>query len=172
MRAYALAATILVALAARPVVADNPSADTTDLRNYRLQLLGADALGYGLVVVGVAEKGEAVDHDATLDGLAMVEFGSPFVHVLHGEWGRFGGSLGLRAGLSGLGFMLGAAVASNCDGCRNRAANEGLLLGLVTASILDAALQTRIPTRGRPAAWSPQITPRHGGGTIGVAGAF
>ncbi len=157
----------------------SPAIDYTDC--YRGQTLGADGIAVGLVVlaaVNAGTNGRSTNTVSMLElALATYAIGGPLVHLLHDRPGHAAGSLALRVGapvvLALAGGFLGS-LQSSCDYCSSDSSGGaalGAVLGVITASVLDATILAR--GDDRPSATHVTVAPIHGGGvSFGVARAF
>lgn len=142
---------------------------------YHVQLLAADVLSLVLAATG--------------NELAIATYllGGPAVHALHERPGRAAASLGVRVAAP-LGTALFFAQTSSCDDpyfdpeidlepdCDGDevAAIVGLALGGLAAMTFDQFLipSTRDLGNKESVTVAPTVSPRHGGATLGLAGAF
>ncbi len=164
-----------------------PSAPTravADRNWYGWQLLINDFVALGSLgaaaVAGVHDKALF----AVIIPVAIVyDLGGPTIHWLHQRRSIAGASFGVRAGVPGIGVLVGMALAScgnaNSSGsqaCRSRGGGYGALGGFAVATALDAALfgwdapQRELPRAGL--ALTPTLTPLDGGAAAGVVGTF
>lgn len=149
-----------------------------------LSVVAAGALWFA-----ATNQSEHSNSMALIDALAW-SFASPVVHAVHGRPGRGAASLLLHAGLPILGALVGRATI-NCPAVREDsdpdalcgAVNVGLGfgLGMVSATILDAAILAQIhddtastvATRGGGATSAPSLAVnRDGGLSFGWRGTF
>lgn len=158
--------------------------------NYRGQVLLADGLSLGMMILGPVGDNE----ELAGWGVAGYFLGGPIVHVAHGRGVAALQSFGLRAGLPLFGALLGyrlgphdtACVYAASDrpvdggfgegGCGDEGSIVGMMVGAVsggvTAIVLDAKYLTTYKKQVAAPSWSASIKPTHGGVSIGVAGAF
>jgi hypothetical protein len=114
--------------------------------------------------------------------------GGPAVHAFNGNGRKAIGSLAMRAGFPLLGATLGAAAAeSDCQGsdemfCGLGHVAVGMMAGMVTASVIDAAVLAKTTTRTERApaainyggvAANPDVrVSKNGSFTLGLTGSF
>jgi hypothetical protein len=198
-RFFALAALSGALLSAAPARADEASSEDpqkadqpqTESRWYGYQTLATDgaALAFGLL----SAKTDGATPRGIFGTLALGSYlaGGPIVHLGNGHPGKALGSFGLRTAVpvtaALLGGALGAAASTN-DGFLGNLPGTiegmalGLMVGVVTASVVDAAVLARetVPHEPPPppaATISPTINvardannaPRT---TLGVVGVF
>lgn len=160
------------------------SSPRVETHSYGLQILGVDAA----VIAGASlTKSSEV-------GVGGYLLGGPLVHLAHGHAGRALGSAALRAGLPLGGALIGSAIGeSRCDSetdpelfCGLGEVAAGFIVGVATASIVDAAVLARdqvevAPERtgliqvGRVSATPNVIASTSTGGkhlSLGVTGTF
>lgn len=133
-----------------------PSAEPhydTETKSYGLQIVAIDAAA---ILGGVAAQNGGVLFGAYV-------LGGPMVHAANGGGAKVLGSLALRAGLPLGGALLGAA-ATNCDNsdellCGLGEIAIGALIGVVTATTIDAAVLAKKQTRVE----RPRTLLRYGG---------
>lgn len=151
--------------------------ETVVTGSYRRDTLIADGASVGLVLASLALPEKSTASDIVVGtGLIGTLVAAPLVHVLHGEPGHAAGSLLLRTLSVSVGALVGAEVASqSCSPheflCGLDGAVPGAIGGYVLASAVDAALLTN-KTETRPVGvsrWTPMVTPRSGGASVGVA---
>ncbi|MGZ6144153.1 MAG: hypothetical protein ACXWLM_12500 [Myxococcales bacterium] len=125
-----------LALAAAALLATSARADT-----YSGQVLGADSLSALALLVGASSNSAPL----AVAGLAGYAVGAPIIHFVQGRPGAGVGSLLLRLGAPVVGLYIGAASASGCRGdvCQLGPAVTGFGIGMLAASLLDAALIAR-----------------------------
>lgn len=147
---------------------------------YGWQTLIADGASIGTLVVAAA----ADDHSSSGDdlaGLALLGYvvAPGIIHFVHRNPGRGFASMGIRIGMPLAGGILGASIASGCDGflCEADGAAVGLLLGMGGAIAIDAAVfayDDRKPRSARSAKAGPSISPivsvLPGRAFVGIAG--
>jgi hypothetical protein len=151
-------------LAAAVVLALVPAVAAAEPDSYRAQLLVADGAVVALVA---ADPALGLDGAGVGYGVVLGLTAAPIIHAVHGEWGRVGGSIGLRYGLGAAGWLLGAQLAGHGDGTRS--ATMGLLLGTFTGAVIDDLFQS---SSREPRQWAPTIAPGVGGAQLGVVGVF
>jgi hypothetical protein len=143
------------------------------LPSYRGQIVGVDAAALGLVVVGAAGGNGA----AGLGALTYV-FGGPIVHLAHGNGERAGQSLAMRVGLPLIAGYIGYKMEPECRGdvCGEDQVVgmlAGGLIGIVTASVLDATYLGASERRVKTRAWTPTLgSNARGTWSLGIAGNF
>jgi hypothetical protein len=112
--------------------------------------------------------------------LATYVFGGPVVHIAHENYGRAAGSFGLRVGGPIVGGVLGCAAddSSGDFGCLGGLA-LGLLLGTLTAVVVDSAALAYEKVPETAAAQTPRISVttnvalmRKSGAIVGLSGNF
>lgn len=88
---------------------------------------------------------------------------SPIVHLAHGNPGRALGSLFLHAAMPVAGFFVGLEIAGCHDNflseestCSSRPAMWGLALGMLSATVIDAATLARLDAAQAPRAPPPE----------------
>jgi hypothetical protein len=111
-------------------------------RWYGWETLMADGISVLVVpalAVSIDSKGDGGAAVAAAAGSYVLA--APIIHLAHGRPGIAAASLGLRLGAPVGGAFLGAAAAGNCNGsfCRLEGAAIGFVLGMVTATVVDAA---------------------------------
>ena len=168
--------------------APSQTAPTTETVSYRSDVLVADGVSLGLVLLGPMTNTPSV----SAAGVAGYFLGAPLMHVANGRGKQALQSIGLRVALpiigGELGWHLGPQDTACFDaaqgidgsregGCRDQGSIVGMLLGFtaggVTAMVIDAKYLARYEKKIGPAAnWSASIVPRHGGAMVGVGGAF
>jgi hypothetical protein len=139
------------------------------VESYRSQTATADGVAIGLAVVAGGT------HNRSMFSLALASyaFGGPIVHLYHDRPGRALGSLALRVGLP-LATTLLLVRANHCTDCDDdqiAGALAGLTLGVIGASVIDAAFLAKgdeVPARP----WTPTVTATHSGLSLGIAGRF
>jgi hypothetical protein len=130
---------------------EDPDDDTSPLPRtkpvwYGWQTLAADAATVSIFItaglVGDRRGGDKVAAPIAWAGLASYEFAPGIVHFAHRNPGRGFASFGIRIGLPLAGALLGATLASGCEGfeCEAGGAAVGALLGLGGAVAIDAAV--------------------------------
>jgi hypothetical protein len=169
-------------MAAAP--AEAPPAQQTRWYGWQTFVADAGALGFAALALGTssANGSDAAAFVPLAVGGGSYLLGGPIVHAAHGHWGKAGGSLALRVGLPLLGWAAGYALSGDScrreyaydhEGCPFENAAYGLILGAVSAMILDAVLLGRERVddgaRGAP---SVAFTPLNGGGNLSLAGRF
>lgn len=154
----------LAMFAAPSMVNAQSSADTPPLDDkeelprhwYGWQTLTVDAVPIALFLAAVPAEGQAEIDLMGIGGLAFA-IGGPVLHLAHRRPGFAGASLGIRLGLPIAGSLIGA-ISSKCepqpyqdpdDGCTvtTRYAYLGAMVGVFSASILDASLFAFEPVR-------------------------
>jgi hypothetical protein len=174
-----------------PAPAEHPAPDGPE-RWYGWQVAVADALSVGLIAAGLAVAGSADESDSAiartgvvLSSLGFVAYlgGAPVLHGVHERPAlRALGSLGLRVGLPLVGVGLGTALA-NCGSSNDDSFGEGfcevvggglgLVIGMVTAMVMDAALSFEpIEPVTTGVALAPVLRVEHGRAIGGVSGRF
>jgi len=147
-------------------------------KRYGIQILLMDA---GVITTAIATEQGAVFVGGYL-------LGGPLVHVANGNPKQAVGSLLLRAGLPTGGILLGAIAAeSHCEHsdemfCGLGEIAAGMLVGMVTATVIDAAVLAKKTTKVErdPALFSvgsvaanPDVrVTREGSVTLGFTGRF
>lgn len=128
-----LPAPVVVAPAVRPPVAA-PLAPPPEV-SYRWQLLLTDLLGAGLISFGAGlDSSEAV-----IAGTVIGSVGAPIIHVAHRRPLTMLASIGLRAGVVGLGALAGYATGESAHATDDVPIYIGLGVGYFIAAIVDAA---------------------------------
>jgi len=153
------------------MVPATPSGEA-DGESYRAEIVAVDAASLVLALSGNPTGIKAA-------GLTYL-LGGPTIHGLHGNGGRAGASLVMRAGMPLLGALAGAALTpdcspdSECDDDFPAGPIFGFGLGILSAMILDAALLggPKEAPKNTGTTWAPQVsvTPHHVG--LGVVGRF
>lgn len=126
---------------------------------YGWQTLATDGAALGVLALGLgaAADNQDVVRDVALVGwLGTYALGGPIVHAAHGRAGAALGSLGLRLAAP-LTFAVISNSTADCDGwddgrghsCNGSELVPGLLIGMATAIVLDAAVlaHERVPPR-------------------------
>jgi hypothetical protein len=148
---------------------------------YGWQNFGVDAAAIALFAVTIDSDDGTLGGTLAYGSVALMFFGSPIVHALHGNTRRAGQSLALRVGVP---LLLGGITYAVMDkeDCSNHQADwcgldEVVLpafvgsLGLGLAMLAD---DFGLAYDERPAApsWTPTLQASHGGMTFGMAGTF
>jgi hypothetical protein len=182
---------VLRAVKRRPPAAPEPPAPDGPERWYGWQVVIADGLSIGLLGAGLAVASSTDGSDSggasisnMLFSLALFGYlgGAPVLHAFHERPAmRVVGSLGLRVGLPLVGAGLGLAIA-NCgssndgsfgDFCELGAVSLGVMIGLATAMVTDAALSFEpIEPVTTGIALAPALRVEHGRAIGGVIGRF
>jgi hypothetical protein len=156
------------------------------MRSYALETLATDFAAVGIFAVSF--KTDAV---LPLIGVSLGTYtlGAPLIHGAHGHADKGLADFGLRIGaplaLGAIGYGLGSTVGCNPNSFCSTGLNElaigtvGVFGGIVTASIVDAAVLAREPvpvdesSSNVSVEWSPVVgfTSR-GDPTVGIAGRF
>jgi hypothetical protein len=148
---------------------------------YGWQTILADASAITLAVSsGLMEENQGAPVAA---GLGVYLLGAPLIHAMNGQLGKGAGSFGLRLGapIAGAvgGIALGVATCPPDDGlnsapyCQIGLAALGGLAGIVTASVVDAAVLAKKEVRpARAVSIAPSVVPTRQGTTFGLAGTF
>lgn len=118
-----------------PVVALRPPTPPPEV-SYRWQLLLTDLLGAGLISAGAGlESSESV-----ITGAVIGSVGAPIIHAAHGRPLTALASVGLRAGVVGLGALGGYITAESANASDvNVPIYIGMGVGYFIAAIVDAA---------------------------------
>jgi hypothetical protein len=126
------------------------------MRWYGWQIILTDAAVTGLYALAIRTDDGAPAAIASLGYL----MGAPLVHAAHGQGGRGGASLVLRIAIPLTGILSGIAIGKWTD---QPSSNDeiaplvdgilGGLVGMVTASIIDATVLAYEPARRE--VWSP-----------------
>jgi hypothetical protein len=188
---------LAAALIGAPARADeryNSGPAIAEHRWYGWQTLVADlaiqaggGVAYGIGLAGDASDG--VKNAISLSALGGWVVVSPIVHALHGHGGKAVGSAALRIGVPLVTGAAGATIGWLTSGESDKGAEDGaalgILAGVITVTILDAAVIAREqvyrsdphPYGARPAprlalALAPFAAPRAGGGTVGLTARF
>jgi hypothetical protein len=130
------------------VVDDDPRSLRTSPRAtwYGWQTLAADAATLSVfVTAGIASSrggSDKVSAPMSVVGVLGYELAPGIVHFAHRHPGRGFASFGIRIGLPLAGALLGASIASGCDGflCEAGGAAVGALAGVGGAIAIDAAV--------------------------------
>lgn len=159
--------------------------------DYRMALLAIDVVAVSATVAGLlmSENGrEDTGGYLIVGGLGAYAFGSPIVHLAHGQPKRSIWSLGLRVGVPIIGFLIGYSAATQC-GANDAVCYTGLIFGgsllfggPVAAMILDDGFIGKVP-KARPVekalhtpsfelGMSPIIDPDKGTLGLSLVGAF
>lgn len=148
---------------------------------YGWQTILADAGAVTLAVSsGLLEENKGAPLAA---GLGVYLLGAPLIHAVNGQLGKGAGSFGLRLGapIAGTvgGLALGVATCPADDGlnngpyCQIGLAALGGLAGIITASVVDAAVLAKKEVRpARALSIAPSVVPSRQGTTFGLAGTF
>lgn len=122
--------------------------------DYRMALLAIDVVAVSATVAGLvmSENGrEDTGSYLIVGGLGVYAFGSPIVHLAHGQPKRSFWSLGLRVGVPIIGFLIGYSAATQC-GSNDAVCYTGLIFGgsllfggPVAAMILDDGFIGKVP---------------------------
>jgi len=168
-----------------PPITDDDDDDDRPLEPRRVwygwQTLVVDGAAFSTLLIGAAANGSSGGDDGSaLVGIGLLgyEFGPGIVHFVHRNPGRGFASFGVRFGMPLAGAVLGASLASNCDGyqCEGDGAAVGLLLGMAGAIALDAAVfayDSRKPEpRGTLTTLMPVASLRPGRAWVGIAGSL
>jgi hypothetical protein len=168
-------------LAPLPLV-DRPYTQARPTDSYRAQTLLADVAVVGVFLL--ASKNDS--GNAAWLGVAGYALAAPIIHLAHHHGSRAAASLLLSAGLPILGGVIGNKLAQSssstcydgydyCDGNADgqiAATAFGVLIGGVTASIIDTAYLARGEDAPTPSRFAPAISARPGGMTLGVGMSF
>ena len=92
----------------------SPPSEEKRYLDYRLHLVGSDALAAGLLVTAALLDDGAAEKLA-FASLTVYVLGGPTVHLAHGQWQRSLASLGMRAGFPLVGSLPGLALYAGCD---------------------------------------------------------
>jgi hypothetical protein len=148
--------------------------------SYASATLGCDAGAAGIAVMSFAVR----NGTPALAGAGVYALCAPIVHAVHERYGIAFASLGARLGMPAAGAFTGALVgvemSRGCHGelCGLGAAFTGGLvggtIGMIGASIIDAAVLAREPEKPRASrvSVSPSIDPIARSGGIQIGGAF
>ncbi|MEP7052274.1 MAG: hypothetical protein ABJB12_18050 [Pseudomonadota bacterium] len=131
-------------------------------RWYGWQVLIADASSFGLVTLGVAGTNQSYGQSNTARSLVLVGSGgyflaAPIIHLSHHRVGAAVGSLAMRVVLPVFAGAVGASAqtcprpgAEDWGNCGLEGAVEGVIVGAILASVVDATLNSVGPqTLGR-----------------------
>jgi hypothetical protein len=160
---------------------DRPYTQARSTDSYRAQTLLADVAVVGVFLL--ASKNDS--GNAAWLGVAGYALAAPIIHIAHHHGSRAAASLLLRVGLPILGGVIGNKLAQpsssdcydsyecddNADG-QIAATAFGVLIGGVTASIIDTAYLARGEDAPTPSRFAPAISARPGGMTLGVGMSF
>ena len=142
--------------------------------SYRKYTLAIDGVSVAMLVGGRLLGGRhpsAIPEAIATVGLIGGAFGVPAFHGGRGHAERAARSMGLRLGAGALGLFVQSKFTS-CAGfleCLDPS-GPGIVIGAVTASAIDALFMTS--EHHAPPALAPIAIGTHGGGMLGVAGAF
>ena len=157
----------------------NDDSDAVVTTNYRHLTVSADALGIGLLVGGGLAEGEngrdtQLSNTLFATGYLSASLATPIIHFARGHRGRAVGSFLLRQGLAGAGMLLAMESQRGCDGflCELDYVGYGVLGGLITASMIDAALMTEEHAPRERGTWAPTISASHQGARVGIVAEF
>jgi hypothetical protein len=149
---------------------------------YGWQNLGVDAASIALFFASIDSGDDPAAATVAYGSVALMFFGSPTVHALHGNLGRAGQSLALRFGLPLVlgGITYAVMPKEDCSGSHDDGwcgAGEIIIPGYV--GILGLGLAMLVDDVGlaydeKPAApsWTPTFNASKGGMTFGLAGTF
>lgn len=131
---------------------------------YGWQTLAVDGASLSAVLVGAALDRRDSGPDGgvvTALGLLGYELAPGIVHFVHRNPGRGFASFGVRLGMPLAGAVLGASLASNCDGynCEEDGAAVGLLLGMAGAIAIDASVFAYDDRRPQATRATPRVVP-------------
>jgi hypothetical protein len=146
---------------------------------YGWQTIATDVLAVALL----AGSGDSDDGRQVAAGLGVYLLGGPAVHLAHGELGKAGNSLGLRAGLPLAGGVLGYGLGALGCGDSEESLGDalcpvgmtalGVLVGAVGAVAIDAGAIAKKEVRPKLAvSLAPSVVPTKQGTTFGLAGTF
>jgi hypothetical protein len=177
----AVVVVVAIALAAQ-AHANTPDEEETPgpVSSYRGEVLGADALAFGISFAALSSG----SGDVLIFAVPTYLLIAPAMHVSNDRSGHALTSFMMRVFLPASGFVLGNAIGKKLDepctapcdsvhGGPGREAYIGFLGGLVTASLLDAIFLAKgdEPPKSRPSV-TPVAAPMQGGLAVGVAGQF
>jgi hypothetical protein len=146
-------------------------------------IAGTDA---AIVLLG-ALGGGLTEGVLAVPALAAYAFAGPIIHGMHdnvpGALGSFLLRLVLPVASTATGAFVTYAAAGGGRGCRDFCgygvlfgAGIGAVAGVVTTTVIDAALLTKLrpaPADGpRAVRWSPTVAPEQGGIKFGLGGTF
>lgn len=160
------------AQAADPVPAEPAAAPAEPSSHwYGYQTLATDGGAVAFAVALAASHDQASQQGLAVGTLAVYGFGGPTVHFAHQQVGKGFLDMGLRLGLPIVAGLLGGAIGyataapsseqnwfSKLDGEVSGAALGGLL-GVISASTIDAAFLAREPASVANAADAPASAP-------------
>lgn len=119
-----------------PPVALRPAAPVVTEVTYRAPLLLVDLVGAGLIGLGAGLESS----EAAITGASVGFLGAPVVHAVHRRPLAALGSFGLRAGVVGLGALVGYATGESARVSDvNVPIYIGMGVGYFIAAIIDAA---------------------------------
>lgn len=164
--------------AAEPAAQDD---EVSEGGSYASATLGCDAGAAGVALMSFAMRNGM----PALAGAGVYVFCAPIVHAAHERYGTAFASFGVRLGMPVVagftGGMIGVGMSEkNCHGelCGLAAFATGVgvggVIGMVGASILDAAVFAHEPEKPRASrvSVSPNIDPISRTGGIQIGGAF
>jgi hypothetical protein len=158
-----------------------PTPAEPGLESYRGQVLAADGIAVGLMLVAIDKESDGNDGEAFAKlSLGTYLFGAPLVHLTKNRAGRALASAAMRIGFPILGGMLGDSMKPKqvCyDYCNEGPSDElvlGVLAGVVAASAVDAIYLAKgdPPKPAAQPAWTPDARPTQGGFLLGVRAPF
>jgi len=169
MRIAALVVVWVISSAVADAQPALPLDDETPVESYRLQVLGADAVSYALLL-GSAYAGHDARQTLRGGGASIFLVGAPVVHLVHGRLGRGVADVGLRIAIPAVGALVGSMQGDD----EGSGVAAGFLVGAAIASVLDAAWlaggDEPRPTTGQPVATT--VSPVRGGAMLGLGGSF
>lgn len=159
--------------------------------DYRNQIMLSDGLSVAAVLSGAMMGNEAGGQLALL-GVSGYLVGAPLVHLAHGRGGAAVKSFGLRTALPMLGMVAGFKLGPNDLTCVESGAPSpeqpshshggctgsitgmigGLVIGTISASILDAKYLSNYEVARRVPTWTANVGHVRGGMTVAISGSF
>jgi hypothetical protein len=159
-----------------PVPTEQPTERVTE--SYRNQTLLADGAAVSLLLLGAGTQSLGMAKVS----LATYWFGSPIVHAAHSNGTSFFLSVGMRVGFPLIAGLVASRLEPTCSSDDDTECGDdefvgdrvaaGLLLGVVSAMVVDHAFLAKHTVTRTSQTVTPTATPIRGGMTLGLAGTF
>lgn len=184
--AFTIVAAAAASAAAQTEPVETESETVEERRWYGKPVVIADLAGVGMfVLAGLTDPDGSAENLYVAGILGPWLLGGPIVHLVEGNYGRAGLSLGLRLGLPVVGALVGSLAPpilseDDCgeyyDECETYdwgAGPEGFLLGFGAAMVIDwVFLSTETVEVERSTTVVPAVGLRRGSFTLGLSGTF
>jgi hypothetical protein len=139
------------------------------LKSYGTTTLLVDAAAVGILLLAIEQDDYETGESLAKLAIGTYVFGAPIVHLTKNKAGRALGSAAMRVGFPLIGIAMGLELTDNED----EGAVLGLLAGVVSASLIDAAYIAKgdPPPKAQPG-WAPTASASQNGFAVGVGGRF